>query len=95
VADDERLPGQCVARERREQQCHLCDVGGRGEFAIDGFLEQSLSLIASALACSGICFSTRGVRTKPGQMTLARMLCGAPSLATVFASPMRPCFAVT
>ena len=35
-------------------------------------LKTSSSLIPSSLACSGICFSTNGVRTNPGQMTLAR-----------------------
>src|SRR5262249_11506439 len=53
------------------------------------------SVMPSSLACSGICFSTSGVRTKPGQITLARTPCAAPSLATTFASPIRPCFAVT
>ena len=55
----------------------------------------SASVIPSAFACSGICLSTSGVRTKPGQMTLARMPSLAPSLATVRASPSRPCLAVT
>ena len=59
------------------------------------FLMTSSSLMPSVLACSGICFSTSGVRTKPGQITLARTPCLAPSLATVLASPMRPCLAVT
>ena len=39
----------------------------------------------SSLACSGICLSTSGVRTKPGQITLARTPCLAPSLATTLA----------
>src|SRR5262245_19202399 len=41
------------------------------------------SEMPSALACSGICLSTSGVRTNPGQTTLARTPCLAPSLATV------------
>ncbi|MCY1510292.1 hypothetical protein D9M68_446650 [compost metagenome] len=53
------------------------------------------SVMPSVFACSGICFSTSGVRTKPGQITLARTPCFAPSFATVLASPMRPCLAVT
>ena len=34
-------------------------------------LMTSSSLMPNSLACSGICLSTRGVRTKPGQTTLA------------------------
>ena len=45
----------------------------------------SSSLMPSSLACSGICLSTSGVRTKPGQTTLARTLYSAPSLATTLA----------
>jgi hypothetical protein len=39
--------------------------------------------------------STSGVRTKPGQITLARTPWAAPSLATTLARPIRPCLAVT
>ncbi len=46
-------------------------------------------------ACSGICFSTSGVRTKPGQTMLARTPCAAPSFATTLAKPTSPCLAVT
>src|SRR5262249_27259708 len=59
------------------------------------FLMTSCSEMPSSLACSGICLSTSGVRTKPGQITLARTPWAAPSLATTFARPMRPCLAVT
>src|SRR5664279_596088 len=38
------------------------------------FLMMSSSLMPSAFACSGICLSTSGVRTKPGQITFARTL---------------------
>ena len=47
-------------------------------------LMTSCSEMPSSLACSGICLSTSGVRTKPGQITLARTPCAAPSLATNF-----------
>jgi len=50
---------------------------------------------ASVFACSGICFSTSGVRTKPGQMTLVRTPIFAPSFAAARASPRRPCLAAT
>src|SRR5262245_2044168 len=59
------------------------------------FLMTSASEMPSSFACSGICLSTSGVRTKPGQMTLARTPCLAPSLATTLASPIKPCLAVT
>src|SRR5262249_37937895 len=36
------------------------------------FFTTSSSEMPSSRACSGICLSTSGVRTKPGQMTLAR-----------------------
>jgi len=52
------------------------------------FLTTSSSLMPSSRACSGICLSTSGVRTSPGQITLARMRCLPPSLATVLHSPM-------
>src|SRR5690606_11818608 len=53
------------------------------------------SLMPSSRACSGICWSTSGLRTKPGQITFARTPAAAPSLATVRARPSRPCLAVT
>src|SRR4029079_13378488 len=53
------------------------------------------SEIPNSLACSGICFSTSGVRTKPGQMTLERTLWCAPSLAITRARPSSQCFAAT
>src|SRR5262249_14408204 len=59
------------------------------------FLTTSSSLMPSSLACSGICLSTSGVRTKPGQITLARTPYLAPSFATVLQRPIRPCLAVT
>ena len=59
------------------------------------FFTTSSSLMPSSFACSGICFSTSGVRTKPGQITLARMPCSPPSFATVRHRPSRPCLAVT
>ena len=39
----------------------------------------------SSFACSGICFSTSGVRTNPGQITFARTPCyfAAPDLRWV------------
>ena len=49
----------------------------------------------SVRACSGICLSTSGVRTKPGHTMFARTPCFAPSLATTLARPSRPCFAAT
>src|SRR5207248_6144334 len=55
----------------------------------------SSSLMPSSLACSGICLSTSGVRTNPGQTTLARTLYSAPSLATTRHNPRSPCLAVT
>src|SRR5262249_22871394 len=59
------------------------------------FLTTSSSVMPSSRACSGICLSTSGVRTYPGQITLARMPCLPPSLATVLHRPIRPCLAVT
>src|SRR5262249_873713 len=59
------------------------------------FLMTSASEIPTSVGCSGICLSTSGVRTKPGQMTLARTPCLAPSFATTLASPINPCLAVT
>ncbi len=59
------------------------------------FLTTSSSLIPSSLACSGICLSTSGVRTKPGQMTLVRTPFLPPSLAITRARPSNPCLAVT
>ena len=59
------------------------------------FLMTSSSVIPSCRACSGICFSTNGVRTKPGQITCDLMPCLAPSLATALASPRMPCFVAT
>ena len=47
----------------------------------------------SLAASSGICRSTSGVRTNPGQITLERTPCGAPSLATTRHRPSRPCLA--
>ena len=42
------------------------------------FLITSASEMTGSLAYSGICLSTRGVRTKPGQMTLtAHFVLGA------------------
>ena len=55
----------------------------------------SSSRMPNSCACSGICFSTSGVRTKPGQITFARTRFGPPSLATTRARPSRPCLAVT
>src|SRR3954464_8667326 len=46
-------------------------------------------------ACSGICFSTSGVRTYPGQIAFAVIPCCATSSATVLVKPARPCFADT
>src|SRR5436309_1905321 len=45
------------------------------------------SLIPRSRACSGICFSTRGVRTNPGQMMFERTPKAAPSLAKARAIP--------
>jgi hypothetical protein len=50
----------------------------------------SIAVMPSSFACSGICFCTSGVITKPGQMTLARTLCVAPSFAIVRANPKMP-----
>src|SRR5215831_17828833 len=100
MADDERLASQCFRIEGGEEQRRLGNVLDRGELAIHGFLQHNvldhfLFCNSEFLACSGICLSTSGVRTKPGQITLARTLCAAPSLATTFARPIRPCLAVT
>ena len=46
-------------------------------------------------ARSSICFSTSGVRTKPGQIELQRIALSATSRATDLVSPMMPCFAAT
>src|SRR3954451_5038427 len=54
------------------------------------FLITSASVIPKSRACSGICFSTRGVRTKPRQITLERTPIGAPSLATDLQRPTSP-----
>jgi hypothetical protein len=59
------------------------------------FLITSASEIPSSFACSGICLSTSGVRTKPGQITLARTFFAAPSLATTLARPIKACLAAT
>src|SRR5689334_23331105 len=59
------------------------------------FFTTSASVMPSSFACSGICLSASGVRTKPGQTTLARTPCAAPSLATTLARPTSPCLAVT
>src|SRR5690606_36370119 len=59
------------------------------------FFTTSSSLMPSSFDCSGICLSTSGVRTKPGQITLARMPASPPSFATVRHRPSRPCLAVT
>jgi hypothetical protein len=42
------------------------------------------------LACSGICLSTRSVKTNPGQTVLVRIPNSPPSLATVFIKPKIP-----
>src|SRR5262249_14123187 len=55
----------------------------------------SSSEMPSSLACSGICLSTRGVLTNPGQMTFAVVLCSAPSFAMTRHSPSSTCLAVT
>jgi hypothetical protein len=59
------------------------------------FLMTSASLMPIALACSGICLATRGVRKKPGQMTLARTPFLPPSLATNRHNPSKPRLAAT
>src|SRR6185312_15715887 len=42
VAGDQRLAGQGVGRERREEEGDLGDVGGGREFAVDGVLQHHL-----------------------------------------------------
>src|ERR1700719_1956716 len=59
------------------------------------FLITSASEMPSAFACSGICLSTRGVRTNPGQITFERTPNAAPSLATTRQSPSNACLAAT
>src|SRR5262249_26213540 len=59
------------------------------------FLITSSSEMPSSLDCSRICLSAKGVRTKPGQITLSRTPCAAPSFATTLARPISPCLAVT
>src|SRR5439155_16076075 len=56
------------------------------------FLITSCSVMPNSFACSGICFSTSGVRTKPGQIVLARLPNGAPLLAADLHSPVFACF---
>ena len=80
VADDERLAGQRVGRECREEQRGFGDVldvvNSPSTVSLSiTFLMTSSSVMPSSFACSGICFSTSGVRTKPGQITLARTPC--------------------
>ena len=71
--------------ESSKEQGKLGNILHRREFVVHGLGEHDLlndsflPAMLSSLACSGICFSTRGVFTKPGQMTLARTLCLAPS----------------
>lgn len=47
-------------------------------------------IVARTLACSGICFSTKGVSTKPGHTTFDAIPNSPPSLATARAKPMIP-----
>jgi hypothetical protein len=100
VAEDERLAGERVGREGAKKSAAaamsalVVNSPSTVSFSIT-FLITSSSLIPSAFACSGICLSTSGVRTKPGQMTLARTLCLAPSLAITLARPISPCLAAT
>ena len=49
------------------------------------FLTTSASLMPSAFACCGICLSTSGVRTKPGQITLACTPYCASNVVTLLA----------
>src|SRR2546427_215248 len=53
------------------------------------------SVMPRAFAVSGICFSTSGVQTYPGQIAFTVMPCSAASSATVLVSPARPCLAET
>ena len=111
VKDALKLLGKLKAEERarmetasRSSQPRLpanVPVSGRAAAAVNYALAQVGDAYVygaagpSAFDCSGICLSTSGVRTKPGQITLARTPCFAPSLAITLASPIRPCFAVT
>src|SRR5439155_13253022 len=53
------------------------------------------SVMPRAFAVSGLCFSTSGVQTYPGQIAFTVMPCSAASSATVLVSPARPCLAET
>lgn len=52
--------------------------------------EDDVRIVARTLACSGICFSTKGVSTKPGHTTFDAIPNSPPSLATARANPMIP-----
>ena len=95
------LTGERIGLEGGKEQGDVGHVLDRGEFLVHGLRQHDLlddALLADAellVACSGICFSTSGVLTNPGQITLARTLCAAPSLAITRAKPSSPCFAAT
>ena len=72
VAHDERLAGERVGGKAREKERHLGPVisstvvnSPSTVWPSITFLMTSSSLIPSVRACSGICLSTSGVRTKP------------------------------
>lgn len=83
------------ARSKARQ--HHSDIRDGREFAVHSLLEHDILDPSSSerprsFACSGICLSTRNMRTIPGHITLAQTPCLAPSLATTLQSPRRPCF---
>ena len=99
---DKQIPEQAkelgISEERVVKEVMLAETVDK-EFttvsaSMTSFTTRS-SLMPSSLACSGICLSTSGVLTKPGQMTFARTLCLAPSFAITRAKPRMPCLAAT
>ena len=87
MADDDGLAGNCIGAESSQERGGLGNIFDRREFAVHGifnmtFFMTSCSERSSSVACSGICLSTSGMRTKSGQMTLARTPCAAPFLGS-------------
>src|SRR5262245_22344882 len=90
MAHADRLAGERIGLERGEEQRHVGHVLDRCEFLVHGLCQHDLldhALLADA--------ELLGLLGKPGQMTLARTPCAAPSLAITRARPSRPCLAVT
>ncbi len=82
VAHHERLAGEGGRFEGGEEEGGFGGVPQGSELAVDGLFQRDRAERLRALACSGTCRSTRGVRTKPGQITLARSPGGWPQIPT-------------